>query len=175
MKLFMKIFSIIVLFFFVIQSQASQIRSKLLLASNKIENKSESTKQTASTNRANSQTSFPVPPKIKDDEYAIFIEDSYLIFKTKKFEALELSEICFKSSKPKCEAYEFAQIKPKDLSIKVPGMNNKSAIHCEAVGGRNLLALDNKNNQYNFCRFSDGSLVNSWSMNYKHFPQSIIK
>lgn len=122
-----------------------------------------------------SPSQFPEPPKFKDDEYAIFIEDAYQVFKTKKFEKLELSESCFKSAKPKCQAYEFAQIKPKDLSIKAPGMNNKSAIHCEAVGGRNLLALDNKNNQYNFCRFADGSMVNSWSMNYKHFPQNAIK
>jgi len=118
---------------------------------------------------------FVQPPKFKDGEYAIFIEDVYKIFKTKKFEKLEISESCFKNDKPHCEAYEFSKIKPKDLSVKVPGLNNTSAIHCEAVGGRNLLALDNKNNQYNFCRFSDGSMVNSWSMNYKHFPQNIIK
>lgn len=118
---------------------------------------------------------FPKPPSFKDDEYAIFIDESYQVFKTKKFEKLELSASCFKGSKPHCQAYEFAQIKPKDLSIKVPGLNNKSAIHCEAVGGRNLLALDNRNNQYNFCRFSDGSMVNSWSMNYKHFPQNVVR
>lgn len=117
---------------------------------------------------------FAQPPKFGNDQYAIFIEDSYQVFKTKKFEKLEISESCFKNDKPHCEAYEFSKIKPKDLSIKAPGMNNTSAIHCEAVGGRNLLALDNKNNQYNFCRFSDGSMVNSWSMNYKHFPQTNI-
>ena len=166
---------VLILFSFVIQSQAAQVRARRLLAANEIEKKTEPTKQTASKPNTNLQKQFPEPPKFKDDEYAIFIEDAYQVFKTKKIEKLELSESCFKTSKPKCEAYEFAQIKPKDLSIKAPGMNNKSAIHCEAVGGRNLLALDNKNNQYNFCRFSDGSMVNSWSMNYKHFPQSIVK
>lgn len=119
---------------------------------------------------------FPKPPIFKDNEYAIFIEDAYRVFKTKQYEKLELSDNCFKASpKPNCQAYEFAQIKPKDLSIKVPGLNNISAIHCESIGGRNLLALDNKNNQYNFCRFSDGSMVNSWSMNYKHFPPHVSR
>lgn len=122
-----------------------------------------------------SKDNFPQPPKFSDDEYAIFIEDAYQVFKTKKFEKLEISESCFKKDKPQCEAYSFSQIKPKDLSIKVPGLNNKSAIHCEAVGGRNLLALDNKGNQYNFCRFSDSSMVNSWSMHYKHFPSNLVK
>jgi putative hemolysin len=165
-----KIAAVVFLVFFVVQGQAAR-----LVAANDTSKKSASTKQVSAKSDTASQNQFPPPPKFKDDEYAIFIEDAYQIFKTKKFESLELSESCFNSKKPKCEAYEFAQIKPKDLSIKAPGMNNKSAIHCEAVGGRNLLALDNKNNQYNFCRFADGSMVNSWSMNYKHFPQSAIK
>lgn len=145
------------------------------VAANETSKKRILTKQAIAKSDSKTQSQFPEPPQFNDDEYAIFIEDAYQIFKTKKFETLELSESCFKTKKPKCEAYEFAQIKPKDLSIKAPGMNNKSAIHCEAVGGRNLLALDNKNNQYNFCRFADGSMVNSWSMNYKHFPQNLIK
>lgn len=133
------------------------------------------TKPVEQKNAASSADPFPKVPSFKDNEYAIFIEDSYRIFKTKKFETLELTESCFaKSSQPQCEAYEFAQIKPKNLAVKVPGMNNTSAIHCEAIGGRNLLALDNKNNHYNFCRFGDGSMVNSWSMNYKHFPPSSV-
>ncbi len=119
---------------------------------------------------------FAVPPSFKDDEYAIFLEESYKIFKTKKFEKLELTESCFKkSAKPKCMAYEFSQIRPKKLEMKAPGMNNMSAIHCDEVGGRNLLALDNKNNQYNFCRFDDGSMVNSWSMHYKFFPTKSVQ
>ena len=158
------------------QSFAAQVRTTRLLAANESVKKSIPTKQvSAKSEETKSKDQFPSPPQIKDDEYAIFIEDAYQVFKTKNFEKLELSESCFKNAKPKCEAYEFAQIKPKDLSIKVPGLNNKSAIHCEAIGGRNLLALDNKNNQYNFCRFGDGSMVNSWSMNYKHFPQNVIK
>lgn len=163
--------------FFLISStgKSAQVKNTRLLAANETLKKSDSTKQVSAKSDNATMNQFPEPPKFKDDEYAIFIEDSYKVFKTKKYEKLELTEGCFKGTKPKCEAYEFSQIKPKDLSIKAPGMNNKSAIHCEAVGGRNLLALDNKNNQYNFCRFADGSMVNSWSMNYKHFPQNLIK
>jgi putative hemolysin len=124
---------------------------------------------------ATAQKKFPVPPKILKDQYTVFFNDKYEIFKTKKFEKLELTESCFKNKKVTCQAYEFAQIKPKSLEIKSPGMNNMSAIHCEAVGGQNLLALDYKNNQYNFCRFGDGSMVNSWSMNYKHFPSNLVR
>ena len=121
------------------------------------------------------KSDFPVPPTFKNDEYAIFLDDSYKIFKTKNFEYLELTDSCFKKSKPSCMAYEFSQIKPKKLEMKAPGVNNMSAIHCEEVGGRNLLALDNRHNQYNFCRFDDGSMVNSWSMHYKHFPNTTVR
>lgn len=121
------------------------------------------------------KNSFPEKPSLKNGEYAIFIEDQYKIFKTKKFEEIDLTDECLKSGKPKCQAYEFAQIKPKNLSVKYPGFNNFSAIHCDAVGGKNLLALDDKNNHYNFCRFGDGSMANSWSMYYKHFPAKQVK
>ena len=80
---------------------------------------------------------------------------------------------CFKNSKPKCEAFEFSQIKAKKLIMRNEGLNNLAAIYCEAIHGRNLLAMDSKNNEYNFCRFGDGSMVNSWSLYYKHFPRNI--
>ena len=135
-----------------------------------------SKKNVASGDFASVKTSdFATPPQFKNDEYALFLDDSYKIFKTKKFDRLELSEGCFKKAKPACLALEFSQIKPRKLELKAPGMNNMSAIHCEEVGGRNLLALDNKNNHYNFCRFNDGSMVNSWSMHYKHFPNKSVK
>ena len=111
------------------------------------------------------------PPPLANDEYAIFIEDKYIKFKTKKFQDLELDLSCFKGKGPKCEAYEFSQIKPKSLIMKNEAFNNMAAIFCEAVHGRNLLALDRKRNEYNFCRFHDDSMVNSWSLYYKHFPQ----
>lgn len=114
-------------------------------------------------------------PQFKDDEYAIFIDDNYKIFKTKNFEKFELIDTCFKKNKPNCLAYKFAQIKPKNLQIEHEGFDNLAAIHCEKIGGKNLIALDNKKNHYNFCKFNDGSLVNSWSMHYKHFPNLNIK
>lgn len=133
------------------------------------------TSQPAPQKKSANTNTFPEPPPLKKDEYAIFIEDKYHIFKTKEFEKIELTEGCLKSATPKCQAYEFAQIKPKNLSVKYPGFNNFSAIHCDAVGGKNLLALDDKNNHYNFCRFDDGSMANSWSMYYKHFPAKQTK
>ncbi len=126
-------------------------------------------------NLQGSKSEFLSPPALKADEYAIFLDESYQVFKTKKFQGLELSEDCVKNNKPKCLAFEFAQIKPKNLTVKYEGYNNFAAIHCASVNGKNLIALDSKNNQYNFCQFSDKSLVNSWSMYYKSFPNKPIK
>lgn len=114
----------------------------------------------------------PVPPPLAKDEYAIFIVDKYIKFKTKKFKNLEFDLSCFKSAKPDCEALKFSEVTPKNLMLKRESMNNMGAIFCEAVHGRNLLALDNKKNEYNFCRFHDGSMVNSWSLYYSHFPKN---
>lgn len=112
------------------------------------------------------------PPALNKDEYAIFIKNKYIKFKTKKYEGLELDMSCFtKSIKPVCKAYEFSQIRPKNLKIKNEAMNNFAALTCESVFGSNLLALDFQRNDYNFCRFDDGSMVNSWSLFYKHFPK----
>lgn len=103
-------------------------------------------------------------PKINPGEYAIFIDGSYEVFKTKKFENLELDLKCFKNGMPSCEAYSFSQMKPTSSDLEKNKINNFAAAHCHAIYGINLIALDHKKNEFNFCRFKDGSMVNSWSV-----------
>jgi|GEM_PF-3558438 len=123
----------------------------------------------------------PVPkkyatvPSLKKGEYAVFIEDSYKVFKTKKFEDFELETSCFKNEKPKCDAYSFAQVKPKPITLKHEGLNNFAAIHCSEITGKNLIAFDDERKEYNFCLFRDGSMVNSWSVYFKYHPVPVIK
>lgn len=114
-------------------------------------------------------------PSLKADEFAIYLEDSYQIFKTKNFEKLELSESCFKNNKPNCIAYHVGSEKLAAAKLSVPNATNLAAINCQNAGGRSLVALDSKHNEYNFCRFSDGSMVTSWSMYFKHNPIPTIK
>lgn len=119
--------------------------------------------------------SIPKPPALKPDEYAVFYNDQYQVFKTKKQDKLEFSTNCFKNNKLDCEAFRLSQLKNVKLAIKDPEMQNWGALYCDAIFGRNLIALDQKGNQYNFCRFQDGSMVNSWSLYFKAYPINTVK
>lgn len=123
----------------------------------------------------NKATTYPAVPKLQNDEYAVFINDKYRIFKTKTYEELELDSSCFKNSIPNCEAYKLSQLKTKGPVLKHESMNNFAAVHCADINGKNLIALDKDRNEYNFCLFKDGSMVNAWSMYLKHNPVPVIK
>ena len=118
---------------------------------------------------------FPPVPKLNAGEYAVFVEKSYQVFKTKTVSDLEYDLACFsKGTTPTCEAANAAAITtpPK---YKRENLFHPAALFCEARGGRNLIAIDSKHDEYNFCRFKDNSMVNSWAMYLKHNPKKIIK
>lgn len=141
-------------------------------SSNKIVSSSSSLKNLNS--QAIQTLAHPKIPVLKKGEYAVFITDAYVIFKTQKFENLELDTKCFKSKKPQCEAYAMAKIKPKDIQ-SLGGATNLAAINCENMNGRNMIAVDMQHNEFNFCRYKDGSMVNSWSMYKYHNPVPVIR
>ncbi len=103
-------------------------------------------------------------PNIKADEFAIFDKDHYRTFSTFQVDGLTLDKSCqAKSGKPSCEAYK------KALNSPVPNKNgafigSPASQLCADFGGNNLIAFNHKKQEYNFCEFPDGSLVNSWSM-----------
>jgi len=133
------------------------------------------TAEVQSADSGSRSSSIISPPKLKSDEYAVFYNDSYQIFKTTKIEQLEFSTNCLKNKKLDCEAYRLSQLKNVKIKLKDPQMQNWGALYCEAIHGRNLIALDQKGNQSNFCRFEDGSLVNSWSLYFKNTKRPMVK
>lgn len=120
-------------------------------------------------------TTAPIVPKIKKGEYAILLDDNYQVFTTTTYQKLELSKSCFKTAKPKCMAYSVSLEKAHPVKLKNSDANNFAAHNCANVGGKNLIALDHERNEYNFCRFSDGSMVTAWSMYYKTNPAPVVK
>lgn len=118
---------------------------------------------------------FPEVPKLKAGEYAVFVEKAYIVFKTKEVNALEYDMSCFKAgANPTCEAATAANDKAETKSKRENNFH-PAALFCEARGGKNLIAFDHKKDEYNFCRFKDNSMVNSWAMYLKHNPKKIIK
>lgn len=131
--------------------------------------------QTGSEPKPMAQPNFPQVPALKAGEYAVFVDKGYEIFKTKEVNELEFDTSCFKVGKtPSCEAAKAAAVTtpPK---YATENMFHPAALYCEARGGKNLIALDHKKDEYNFCRFKDKSMVNSWAMYLKHNPKKTIK
>ncbi len=119
----------------------------------------------------------PTAPPLKSGEYALFLDDKYIIFKTKKTDDLELDLSCYKKNKntPDCMAFIYAKMKAENVETPNPAMNNMAAFHCAKLNGRNLLAIDSKRNETDFCRFHDKSMVSSWSMYFRHYPTPVLK
>jgi putative hemolysin len=116
-------------------------------------------------------------PKLKSNEYSLSYENNKTtVFGTKIHEGLLLSQNCFKSKTPQCQAYtksiQITNSKPED-HMKSPYHNNLGAIHCELMGGKGLIAKTSTNDDSDFCQFEDGSMVSSWSAYYKTHPQTI--
>lgn len=134
---------------------------------------------TSKNTKTKAQTERPAhvaAPKLKADQYALFLEDKYIIFKTKKTDGLELDLSCYKKNNTAdCMALTYAKMKAENVESPHPAMNNMAAFHCVKMNGRNLLALDHKHNEIDFCRFPDKSMVSSWSMYLRHHPVPVIK
>lgn len=131
--------------------------------------------QTESEPKPMAQPNFPQVPALKAGEYAVFVDKGYEIFKTKEVNELEYDTSCFKAGKtPSCEAAK-AAVLATPPKYKQENLFHPAAQFCEARGGKNLIALDHKKDEYNFCRFKDRSMVNSWAMYLKHNPKKTIK
>lgn len=104
-------------------------------------------------------------PSLKPGQFTALYKGQYHIFEIKEFNKLKLSKNCFrKKSQPNCQAFEIAKIKVKNIVATIPGQTNPASMHCARMSGENLIAYDFENKEYDYCRFSDNSMVSSWSM-----------
>ena len=112
-------------------------------------------------------------PTINEGEFAVFEGTNYKKFKVFESDGLTFSADC-KAKKMKCEAAEASAKKIDKIQNPAPRISPASQL-CSIVDGKNLIAFNQKKEEYNFCEFEDGSLVNSWSLYYKFFPKTVIK
>jgi uncharacterized protein len=96
--------------------------------------------------------------------------------KISKIENLNFAGACL--SQPPCKALVASRVKyppkPKKVVEGPPReelLGHPAAQYCLQTGGRNIFLTDAKSNQYDYCLFEDESLVDSWSMYWKHHPQ----
>lgn len=116
----------------------------------------------------------PLPiPHLAKNEFAIFSGTAYKALKTVEIDELILSSDCIiKGSKPTCLAYKASGNPLAGKEVKFNG--NPASDLCTNIEGQNLIALNSLQQEFNFCEFKDGSMVNSWSLYYKINPKILV-
>lgn len=84
-----------------------------------------------------------------------------------KLQDIDVNEICFKSSE-KC--LKRISEKPKVEVKSTLTAGNPASLYCQSIGGKNLILEDKKRNEYDFCEFTEGYVVNSWHI-YKKYKK----
>lgn len=130
---------------------------------------------TAAGTKKKSKADFPPLPKIAPGEYALFLDDKYILFTTQKVDSLEIDSACAKTKPPKCQAFLAKDDHAKALPAPHPQLNHPAALNCQGKGGQNLIALNSQKKEYDFCRFKDNSMVESWSLYFREHPAEKIK
>lgn len=93
---------------------------------------------------------------------------------TQKIGNFRINDLCVK--KQNCKAMLVAKGKPfKVQETKAPFVGNPGANYCWDVGAKNRVLKDEKNNQYDFCVFEDGSMIDAWDLYRAHYPSPVIK
>ena len=107
-------------------------------------------------------------PKLKDGEIAIFFNSKYSVIRIKELNGLKFDEATI--SRPSSDAIKATKTKLSFPSAPHSAMQNPAAQYCSEHGGQNLIAISSSGGEVNYCRFKDRSLINSWDLFYKHFP-----
>lgn len=107
--------------------------------------------------------------------FQLFGADQFRIWKDGKFRSIDIyskdntqfGKKCSQNPKS-CLAFKAYKIKPINVTKDNELAGHPASDHCEAIGGKVYILEDNKRAQYNFCEFSDGSMIDSWSL-YNQF------
>lgn len=79
----------------------------------------------------------------------------------KPFQGLKVNQKCIDLN-DKCMALLSTKIKLIVKQTKIAG--HPASKVCQAKGGYSIILKDNKKNEYDYCTFSDGSMVSSWDL-----------
>jgi putative hemolysin len=100
------------------------------------------------------------------ESYMMALPDKTLKIETRSHDGIELTNSCFakKTKTPQCEAFKALNRKVEVKRPNVPLAGHPAAFYCGSAGGLNRILKDSKNNEYDFCEFKDGSMINSWHL-----------
>lgn len=105
----------------------------------------------------------------------VFDGKSYQPLKVQEFQQLKLSMNCFKGKTPQCEAWKASRKRVARTNLPQALGGNPAARYCLDAGGENRIAKTDAGQEYDYCLFKDGSLVESWGLYNKFNPISVRK
>lgn len=109
------------------------------------------------------------------DVLKLYDGKEYKPLKVKEHQGLIYSESCFAKPLAKCEAYKHSLKKASEkVSAKNNLAGNPAARYCLNTGGDNRLVKSEKG-EFDYCLYSDGTLVESWGLYNKFHPPSTIE
>ena len=115
-----------------------------------------------------SSVSFSAIPKLTMDDGKTGHKPVSLI----EVDKVKVSASCKTGSGYKCMALTAVKKIGVTLSPpKTPLYGNPAARYCLDHGGLNRILKDNKRNEYDYCEFKDGSLVDAWDLLDAHKQQ----
>ncbi|UXR65666.1 DUF333 domain-containing protein [Bdellovibrio bacteriovorus] len=87
-------------------------------------------------------------------------------------DGVKISKNCLKSGKMQCEAW--AAVGKKLTLTPTPGVGfvgNPAARYCHEHKAANHILRDEKQREFDYCVFADGSMIDSWTLFNKHFKK----
>ena len=103
---------------------------------------------------------------------SLFNGKGYDKVKLTVIDKVSVNDTCVKNKK--CAALVAAATK-KTLPPTEGLAGNPASNYCVEQKGVPRILKDEKRNEYDFCLFKDGSLVDSWELYTKHYPVNVVK
>ncbi|MEN0060262.1 MAG: DUF333 domain-containing protein [Bdellovibrio sp.] len=112
---------------------------------------------------------FLIPAFAANTKMKYYINNAYTTIEIQKQGKVRVDAVCSKKLS-KCTALQVANGKRFPASPhKGPLFGNPASSYCWDVGGKSRILKDEKNNQYDYCVFNDGSMVDAWDLYSVHY------
>jgi putative hemolysin len=108
---------------------------------------------------------FAAPSSLK-----VYEGKAYVDVQVQEYDHMQMTKDCFKGKTPACDAFSATKKKVTPREPQTDMIGHPAVRYCHDKGGvaRILISADNK--QYDYCKFKDGSMIDSWHLYYHHFP-----
>jgi hypothetical protein len=85
-----------------------------------------------------------------------------------KHEGFRISQTCVKALSVKCDAWSALQNKRGFERKDIGTIGNPAASYCASYKAKNIIFINSKKQEFDYCYFSDNSVVDAWDLYNKH-------